>query len=555
MTDVADDLPEFSEKKTRRDLFRAFLDARKSVGGKAPAAEDADGRVVSYDDILKGAFALGSALAARTSKGERIGVLLPTGAGVLITFFALHAYGRVPAMLNFTAGSANLIAAAKMAPFTRVITAHQFVTLGKLEPLIEGLKDHVEFIYLEDVRENLSTGDKLKAGVGLFAPWAVRARPKHTDPGVVLFTSGTEGVPKGVVLSHQNIVANVEQVRSHVKLYPSDIVFNPLPTFHCFGLTGGALLPLFMGVKSVLFPSPLQFKAIPKKVRDTKATILFATDTFMSHYARAGDQGDLNSVRFAVCGAERVRDETRSLLRKKYGVELLEGYGATEAAPVISVNQPGANRAGTVGRLLPGIKTRLEPVEGIREGGRLFVKGPNVMKGYIHADQPGELKPLEDGWHDTGDIVTIDDDGYVTIKGRVKRFAKIGGEMVSLAVVEACASALWPDNIHAAVAIADDRKGEQIVLLSDAEDCNRQDILAWAQGHGVPELAVPRKVIVSKEGVPVLGTGKIDYRMVKELVEAETAARSPKATAATAAGADAPAADAQPAPAETADKS
>ena len=272
---------------------------------------------------------------------------------------------------------------------------------------------------------------------------------------VILFTSGTEGEPKGVALSHFNLLSNVEQVRSHIALTTDDVLFNPLPTFHCFGLTVGALMPLFLGIKAVFHPTPLQPKEIANRIRATGSTILLSTDTFISQYARAGQQGDLNSLRLAVCGAERLRDETRALLRNKYAIELLEGYGVTETAPVVAANQIGANRPGTVGRLMQGMEARLEPVEGIPNAGRLFVRGPNVMLGYIRADEPGVIHPPKDGWHDTGDVVSIDDDGFIAIKGRLKRFAKIGGETVSLAVVESCASALWPDYSHAAIAMPD----------------------------------------------------------------------------------------------------
>jgi acyl-[acyl-carrier-protein]-phospholipid O-acyltransferase/long-chain-fatty-acid--[acyl-carrier-protein] ligase len=305
-------------------------------------------------------------------------------------------------------------------------------------------------------------------------------------------------------------------VRAHVAFHDSDIVFNPLPTFHCFGLTVGSLMPLMMGLKSVQHPSPLQARTIATRVRESGSTILLATDTFISQYARAGDQGDLNSLRLAVCGAERVRDETRAMIRKKYSIEILEGYGVTEAAPVVSANQVGANKTGTVGRLMQGMEHRLEPVEGIPNAGRLHVRGPNVMMGYLRPDQPGVVQPLPDGWHDTGDVVSVDKEGYIAIRGRLKRFAKIGGEMVSLAVVENCASAIWPDHMHAAVALADDRKGEQIILVTDAPQANRGEMIAWARNHGVPELAVPRQ-IVQTTSVPVLGTGKTDYVRVKDL--------------------------------------
>lgn len=506
----------FDIRHAEKNVMTALVQARNIYGGKRQIIVDGDERVLSYDDILKAAFALGSALRKNTKKGEAVGVLLPTGVGAVIGFFALHAYGRVPAMLNFTAGEKGLKAACKAAQIKTVVTAHKFVEVGKFEDLIAQMQDSVNFVYLEDVREKLSLFDKLHAIAGLYAPWAVAARRKPDDVGVILFTSGTEGEPKGVVLSHKNLLSNVEQVRTHVAFYDSDIVFNPLPTFHCFGLTVGSLMPLMMGLKSVQHPSPLQARTIAKRVKDSGSTILLATDTFISQYARAGDQGDLNSLRLAVCGAERVRDETRAMIRKKYSIEILEGYGVTEAAPVVSANQIGANKTGTVGRLMAGMEHKLEPVEGIPNAGRLHVRGPNVMMGYLRPDQPGVVQPLPEGWHDTGDVVSIDKEGFIAIRGRLKRFAKIGGEMVSLAVVENCASAIWPDNMHAAVALADDRKGEQIVLVTDAPAANRGEMIAWARNHGVPELAVPRHIVMSTS-VPVLGTGKTDYVRVKEL--------------------------------------
>jgi acyl-[acyl-carrier-protein]-phospholipid O-acyltransferase/long-chain-fatty-acid--[acyl-carrier-protein] ligase len=512
-------MAKFKESSAHISLFGALIRARKRYGGKKEAVIDADDRVLTYTDMVRASFALGSAFKSETKSKEVVGVLLPTGAGSLLAFFGLQAGGRIPAMLNFTAGSHNLISAFKAAKITKVITAHRFIKIANLEPLIEKLSPHVEFIYLEDVRENLTTGNKIVAVLGPIFPKLFMAHPSYKDPGVILFTSGTEGNPKGVALSHKNLVANVEQIRTHfTSLTPEDIVFNPLPTFHCFGLTAGALLPLFIGLKVALYPSPLHIKIIPERIQKVGATIVFATDTFLSRYARAGKEGDLSSVRFAVCGAEQVREETRAFVKKKYGLVVLEGYGATEAAPIIAVNQLEANRSGTVGHFIPGMEARIDPVPGIPKGGRLFVRGPNVMIGYMTSDNPGVIEPLKDGWHDTGDVVEVDEDGYVAIRGRVKRFANIAGETISLAVVENCAKAVWPDNEHVALILPDPKKGEQIYVISDSKDVNRTDILTWAQQHGVPELAVPRKVI-SVEEIPLLGTGKVDYQGAQRLLE------------------------------------
>ncbi|MGB3625144.1 MAG: AMP-binding protein [Henriciella sp.] len=508
----------FNVKRTRIDIFSAILRAKKEFGGSKVAIVDGDERELTYTEIIRASFALGSALRATTSKSESMGIMLPTGAGAVIGFLSILAAGRVPAMLNFTAGSANLLSSMKAAQVSKIVTARKFVELANLEPLISALEEHAEIIYLEDVRESLSLKNKLVGAIGPVFPGMFHSRPDYRKAGVILFTSGTEGEPKGVALSHQNIIANVEQVRAHIGLNPkTDTVFNPLPTFHCFGLTVGALLPIAAGVKAVFHPTPLQPREIAKRIRLTGSTILLATDTFISQYTRAGEEGDMDSVRLAVCGAERVKDETRQLVRRKFDIEILEGYGATEAAPVVAANRPEMNKPGTVGQFMSGVEHELVPVEGIEDGGKLRIRGPNVMLGYMRPSNPGVIDPTDEGWHDTGDIVSIDKDGCIWIRGRVKRFAKIGGEMVSLSVVENCASAIWPDDMHAAAAIPDSRKGEQIILFTTSQTADRGAIMAWSQSHGVSELSVPRKVYHVDE-IPVLGTGKIDYGAVNKMV-------------------------------------
>lgn len=517
----------FNPKLARRTLMGALVRARRWWGPKRVCIHDADGRKLTYDDLVKAAFAVGSALDRGVPKGESIAVLLPTGVAAAVAVFAISAYGRPPAMLNFTAGAKSLIAACKCARARRIVTARKFVEVGGFQDLIAKLGQDCEIVYLEDVREQLTKTDKAKALLGSLFPWAVRTRQSPDDPAVYLFTSGTEGDPKGVVLTHANLVANAEQVRRHIpELYPSDTVMMPLPMFHCFGLTAGVVLPLIGGFATALHPTPLQAKTIVERCRELKATLLFCTDTFLGQYARVAEADDFKSLRFAVCGAERVKDETRAMMRKRFNVEILEGYGVTEAAPVIAVNQVTFNKVGTVGRLLPGMEARLEPVPGIPNAGRLFVRGPNVMKGYVGDGGLDALVTLPDGWHDTGDVVSFDEDGCMAIRGRVKRFAKVGGEMVSLTVVENCATSIWQDHLHAAVAVPQARKGEEIILVTDCREAARAELVAFSRSHGISELAVPRRII-HVEAVPILGTGKVDYVAVQRLVaEAGAAAET-----------------------------
>jgi len=498
------------ERRSRKSIFHALLAASHKKGADAVALIDGDGRALSYKEIIRASFALSGPLARATQRGEKVGIMMPTGAGAVIALMAAFAQGRTPAMFNFTSGARNLKAAARAAEVKKVVTARKFIEIAKLEALIEEMAGAVEFLYLEDMKEGLAPLDKARAALGPLLPRLFSASPDPDSLGIILFTSGTEGDPKGVALSHANILSNIYQIAEHVKILPTDVFFNPLPTFHCYGLTAGTLWPILNGYKVVLHPSPLQTKIIPQRIFETGSTVLFATDTFLQQYMRAAGEGQMSSLRIAVCGAERVKDETRQAAERRFGFEVLEGYGVTEGSPVLAANQPGDIRAGTVGKLLPGIEARLEDVEGLSGGKRLFVRGPNIMKGYIAPNAPGVVAPPADGWHDTGDIVAFDGDGYMAIRGRMKRFAKIGGEMVSLAVVENCATAVWPDNMHAAAILPDDKRGEQIVLVTDRAAPDRTQLLGWAQNHGVPEIAVPKK-IVSVAEVPVLGTGKLDY--------------------------------------------
>jgi acyl-[acyl-carrier-protein]-phospholipid O-acyltransferase/long-chain-fatty-acid--[acyl-carrier-protein] ligase len=490
-----------------RSLFQALLDARAIHGAKAPAVEDVNRAPLSYGRLILGARLLAKTLAPHTARGEAVGLMLPNMNPAVATFFALQAGGRVPAMLNYSAGPAHLTAACDAAEVHTIVCAHAFVEKAKLENAVAQLEaTGRRFVWLEDLAADIGPVDKL---IGLItAPFAEVFAHRQRDanrPAVILFTSGSEGTPKGVVLTHRNILANCAQIGACVDFNPTDRVLN-----------ARTLLPLFNGVRTLLYPNPLHYGAVPAFAYDASATILFGSDTFLSGYARAAQSYDFYSLRYIFAGAEPVKPETRAQFADKFGLRILEGYGATECAPVVAVNTPMHFKAGSVGRLLPGIEARLDAVPGIGEGGRLFVRGPNVMAGYVLTTAPGELAPPPGGWHDTGDIVCIDPQGFVTIKGRAKRFAKIGGEMVSLGAAEGYAAALWPDAVHAVVSRPDPRKGEELVLFSTAPGANPAAILAWGRAHGVAELMLP-KTLVAIDAIPALATGKPDYVALKAL--------------------------------------
>ncbi|WP_241127061.1 acyl-[ACP]--phospholipid O-acyltransferase [Novosphingobium terrae] len=521
----------FATSHTDSTLFSALCEARAIHGGKAKVLEDVKREPLSYDRMLVGTRLLGKRLAQGTAQGGAVGVLLPNVNGAVVGFFALQAIGRVPAMLNFTVGLANMRSACSTAGIRTIVTARAFVEQAKLTDIVAALEaDGLRIVWLEDLAATIGSFEKLWAllTVKHSAKRHERLAINPDASAVILFTSGSEGVPKGVVLSHRNLLSNLAQLAARIDFNSNDVVLNALPVFHSFGLTGGTLLPLLNGIRTVMYPSPLHYRIVPALAYDANATIMFGTDTFLSGYARMAHGYDFYSLRYIFAGAEKVRDETRKTYADKFGLRIMEGYGATECAPVIAVNTPMHFQAGTVGRLLPGIEARLEPVPGITEGARLYVRGPNVMAGYMLASAPGVLQPPVEGWHDTGDIVTLDGDGFVTIRGRAKRFAKIGGEMVSLPAVEGYAAQCWPGFAHAVVTRPDPKKGEVLVLFTTCPAAQARDLQQWGRLHGATELMIPRDIRVMAE-LPVLGTGKVDYVTLGEMALSANAAPSDEA--------------------------
>ncbi|SFC38623.1 acyl-[acyl-carrier-protein]-phospholipid O-acyltransferase / long-chain-fatty-acid--[acyl-carrier-protein] ligase [Bosea sp. CRIB-10] len=503
-----------------RSVFLAVAEAAVVNGKGRVAVEDPITGSLTYKRLLIGAEVLGRKLMPLAGKGEAIGVMLPNANGAAVTLLGLMSAARVPAMINFTAGASNIAAACKAAQVKTIVTSRAFVEKGRMGPLIEALQGDVRIVYLEDVRATVSTGDKLKA---LWRHGTPIEEAKGSDRAAILFTSGSEGAPKGVVLSHRNMLANAAQAAARIDFGRRDKVFNVLPVFHSFGLTAGLVLPLVSGVPVYLYPSPLHYRMVPELVYGCNATILFGTDTFLTGYARAAHPYDLRSLRYIVAGAEPVKDTTRRTYAEKFGLRILEGYGVTETAPVLALNTPMFNRFGTVGRIMPGMEARLEPMPGVEEGGRLHVSGPNIMLGYLKSENPGVLEPPPEGWHDTGDIVVIDKDGFVTIKGRAKRFAKIAGEMVSLAAVEALAAECWPGVLSGVASLPDARKGERLVLVTQQKDATRAAFQAFAKSKGAADLMIPAEVMVVP-AVPVLGSGKLDFAGISRLVKERTQA-------------------------------
>ena len=499
----------FTVRNQKSNVWEALLKTSSQCGPKRLILEDVARKPISYRTLIRQAKVLGRYLSGLSSPAENVGLLLPNSVGAVTSMFGLWAFGRVPVMLNYTQGPAPLASALATAQIKTIITSRRFLENLGLEAMVEALP--ARLIYAEDLKFSLS--DKLNALMSAATP-----APPDT-PAVLVFTSGSEGKPKGVALSHANIVANVWQMKCQVDVNEDDIFFNALPMFHAFGLTVGVMIPLLCGMRCFNYVSPLHPKIIPELIYDTRTTVTIASDTFASAWGRNAHPYDFSTIRVMLVGAEKLKPKTRALYAEKLGVRIFEGYGVTEGTPVLAVNTHLTCRAGSVGPLLPGIEHRLDPVEGVEKGGKLVVKGPNVMLGYLWPDKPGVIAPPEDGWYDTGDIVEIDEDGFVWIKGRFKRFAKIGGEMVSLAAIEEVAAALWPGRPQVVIAMDDESKGEKLVYITQDPNPDLPRLWQALKEAGQPELTYPRQFIYLPE-IPMTPLGKVNMPRVIEAAHA-----------------------------------
>lgn len=503
----------------------AKIHAKKGLFRRPKFVEDIQRKPQSYRDIVIKSFVLGKYLKRRTEPEEHVGLFLPNSVAALCSFFGLTAYDRIPVMLNFSVGAQNMVSMCKTAQVRIVVTSLAFVKTAKMEDAVKMMEEAgVKIIYLEKAAKEIGLWDKINAYLR-YKIKRVPIKKGGNRKAVILFTSGSEGMPKAVVLSHANIISNIKQMSAIETINVTDTVFNALPMFHSFGLVVGTLFPLFEGSKLFLYPSPLHYRVVAEIVYEIGASIMFATDTFFRGYGRIAHPFDFHNIRFMFGGAEAVKPDTRNIWMERLGIRVLEAYGATECSPVVSANNRIFNRFGSIGKLLPAIEYKIEPVPGIEKGGELVVRGPNIMMGYILPDNPGVLVPLEGGWYHTGDVVEIDEIGFVYIRDRIKRFAKIGGEMVSLnAVHEMVCKAYETDGEfqYGVVAIPHESKGEQIVLATNNRNVSQDGLHAYIRANAMSELFLPR-IILYMEKLPVFATGKADNVTLKKIVLAETA--------------------------------
>ncbi len=496
---------------------------------KQTALEDVSRQPLTYRRLLVGADVLARPVRSALHASEtNVGVLLPNVNALPVLLLSLWHIGKVPAILNFSTGPTIMLACAQLAGLKQIITSRSFLERArlKIEPLTEA---GIQFVYLEDLRNQITGSQKLFSLLRLtFNPHSLSKTPppppsEYPQPAVILFTSGSEGVPKGVALTHTNLLANMRQMLAVTDIKDDDRMFNCLPLFHSFGLSVGTLLPLMRGMYTFVYPTPLHYRVIPSVFYDTDCTVFLGTNTFLNGYARKAHPYDFRSLRYLFAAAEKLQEATATTWSQKFGVRILEGYGATECAPCVSVNTPLCPKYGSVGRLLPGIQYRLEPVEGVTDGGRLFVRGPNVMLGYLNADANAKFKSL-DGWYDTGDIVSVDPEGYLFIRGRMKRFAKVSGEMVSLTAVEDALAGAFPQyGLRCQVAVVtkpDEGKGEMLIAVTNEPKLQLDEIRNAIKAKGLSNLSVPREIKAVRE-IPKLGTGKVNHRELAKIIEEE----------------------------------
>ncbi|GMA64598.1 AMP-binding protein [Alicyclobacillus fastidiosus] len=502
-----------SGMKGKINLFNELLEAARYYGDDWLIVKDISGRV-TYKEFLLNTYVLSQRLTKALSPSvPNVGVLLPNSIGNAVTLFALFYLGKTPVMLNYSAGLQTISDACETAELTTILTSREFIEKGQLEAIEQGLAAKFRVIYMEDLRESISLADK---AIG-FARFVRRKRTSSLDNRLILFTSGSEYRPRGIVLSHENIFANVQQTRSVIDFGTVDKMLNAMPMFHSFGLTAGAILPLLSGVQTYLYPSPLHYKRIPELAGEEGSTILFGTSSFLEKYGQFAKPTDFRALRYAVVGAERLKAEVETYWLDKFGLQIMQGYGATETAPIMCLDTPLHHKQGSVGRFLPGIQHKLETVAGIETGGKLLIQGPNVMAGFL---THGKGYRRQEGWYDTGDVVTVDDDGFVTIIGRLKRFAKIAGEMVSLNLIEQLAARCYGSTDFAAVNVHDSRRGEKVILITTNRDVSLTSLAEFIDRQGYSRLHIPSRMCWVPE-FPLLGSGKTDYVALKQQIEAK----------------------------------
>ena len=506
-------------------LHHRFIESAKKHGNKLAVVDRTLNRRVTYSKALIGSLILSDKF-DQYDEGF-IGIMLPTSAGALLSMLGALMSGRTPVMINYSTGAEqNAEFAQKKCDFRTIITARALLEKVKC-PVVPGM------VFIEDLLASVTLRNKLTALVKSMLPTSMLLNMvkggKEDDTIMILFTSGSERDPKAVQLTHRNISSNIASLSSAFELSTNDIFLANLPYFHIFGQTANLWAPLYHGMTLVTCANPLDYKMVCDAVREEQCTLMVGTPSFLWGYLRKSEPRDFESIRIALSGADKCPEGLRKAFMEKHNISLLEGYGATETSPAISVNTRSANKPGSVGRPIQGVEVRLENYETgdacrVGEIGKILVKGANVMKGYFDDFEETTLH-IRHGWYDTGDMGYMDEDGFLWHVGRLKRFLKIGGEMVSLVKVEDVLEKLLPPDVSCCVVeVPDQLKGAKIVAAVTQKLDEKTILRQMAQQ--LPTIALPKQFVVI-EDLPKMASGKIDFRKITDLVRDLMQHRSP----------------------------
>lgn len=451
-------------------------------------------------------------------KSRYIGILLPTGVGAMLTILGTMMKGKIPVMINYATGAIeNCRYAREKCQFKTIITSRKLLEKLNVQPI-----DHM--IFVEDILAGVGLVDKLKAAALSMLPFLVLKDMVHhgdiSEISVILFTSGSEKEPRAVQLSHRNILHNVNAFPTMIDINENDVFASILPMFHVFGLTVDFWLPALIGASMVTYPNPLDYKTVCQYVRDYKVTFIAATPAFFYGYLQKSEPGDFASVKIAIAGADKLPDKVYEGFQKKHGITLLEGYGTTETSPVIATTYPGSHKVGSIGRPIPNTQVRIIDIQtdkilGPNQEGKILVKGDLVMEGYLHDLEETSLR-IRNGWYDTGDIGMMDEDGFMYHRGRLKRFVKVGGEMVSLVKVEDILSQHLPEDVICCVVdVPNPTKGADVVAAVANGDFDIHKVMKQLKKE-LPSIAIPKQFYVIDD-IPMMASGKVNFRAVEKI--------------------------------------
>ncbi len=496
-------------------LFEELHDAIKKFGFKSNIVEDSFNHSISNLGLVYKSILLSILYKKKLEKEKTVAIMMPNTVTTSVLFFALQNLNKTASIINFTSGITNIKSSLEVSKIKIIITSKTFIEQINMQENIKIIEKNTNVLYVEDIKSEINISSKIEALKKLL--FKEKIERNENNVAVILYTSGTEGSPKGVMLTHKNLYENRKQILNVLNIQKGEKFFTCLPFFHSFGLGVGVLLPILNNFKVFLYPTPLHYKNIPGLIESTGSSVFFSTDTFLKKYSKYAVKENFKNIKYLIAGAEKLDEETYMYYKNNFDTKILEGYGVTESSPAVSVNTFEDFKLGSVGKIFSEIEYKIEKIDGYSKGGLLFLKGKNIMLGY-QVEKDTNKKDFHNGWYNTGDVAFVDNEGYLFILGRLKRFAKIAGEMISLAQVENFPKKLWPENYSAVCNVKDVNKGETLILLTDNKKADLIKLMKLMKEEGQSSLYFPKKIKIIDE-FPILGSGKIDFKKLQELAE------------------------------------